>query len=262
MTQTTAAEHYATLKDGNVFYLSRGQGPPLVLLHPSSQSSWVWHRVLGPLSEHFQCFALDMPGYGRSDVPPSGYSIGRFSEAIIEFMDRVGIAKAHIMGQRTGAMVSFELAAAYPERVNKLILVSCPAWTREEGLTVLERLRRPMMDKHGVLQPQPYEVLVAGEPYLDRAWAERETEAVRTHGDWCTSTQWATNSYDMADAAKARRIKAPTLIIYGEQDVLRKKDRLHANILGSTLKMFPDCGIPNYQSPEPFAVEVTSFLLD
>ena len=179
MTQTTAAEHYATLKDGNVFYLSRGQGPPLVLLHPSSQSSWVWHRVLGPLSEHFQCFALDMPGYGRSDVPPSGYSIGRFSEAIIEFMDRVGIAKAHIMGQRTGAMVSFELAAAYPERVNKLILVSCPAWTKEEGLTVLERLRRPMMDKHGVLQPQPHEVLVAGEPYLDRAWAERETEAVR-----------------------------------------------------------------------------------
>ena len=37
---------------------------------------------------------------------------------------------------------------------------------------------------------------------------------------------------------------------------------LHANIPGSTLKMFPDCGMPNYQAPEPFAKEVTSFLLD
>lgn len=37
---------------------------------------------------------------------------------------------------------------------------------------------------------------------------------------------------------------------------------LHANIPGSTLKMFPDCGMPNYQAPEPFAKEATSFLLD
>ena len=260
MTQATAVEHFATLKDGNVFYLKQGQGHPLVILHPSGQSSWVWHKVLEPLSEHFQCYVLDMPGFARSDMPTSNYSIERFSEAIVEFMDNVGIAKAHLMGQRTGAMVSFNLTASYPERVDKLVLVSCPAWTKEEGQLVYKGFMQPMHE-HGVLQPQSYERLAAGEPYVDRIWAEKEAEVVRERGGWCAATQRANTSFDMADTERAGRIKAPTLIIYGEYDVLRRKDRLHANIPGSTLKMFPDCGMPNYQAPEPFAKEVTSFLL-
>ena len=262
MTSTVAEEHYATLRDGNVFYLKQGQGHPLVILHPSGQSSWVWHKVLGPLSEHFECYALDMPGYARSEMPPSDYSIERFSEAIVEFMDNVGIARAYVMGQRTGAMVSFNLTATYPERVDKLVIVSCPAWSKEEGRVVYERFMRPMMNEHGVLQPQTYERLAEGEPYVDRTWAEHEAEVVRERGGWCAATQRANTSFNMADTERAGRIKAPTLIIYGEYDVLRRKDRLHANIAGSTLKMFPDCGMPNYQTPVPFAREVTSFLLD
>jgi len=82
------------------------------------------------------------------------------------------------------------------------------------------------------------------------------------NGQWCTLVRQANTSYDLADPAKVGQIKAPTLIIYGEEDVLRRKNRLHANIAGSTLKMFPNCGMPNYQTPVPFAREVTSFLLD
>ena len=49
MSSTVAEECYATLKDGNVFYLKQGQGHPLVILHPTGQSSWVWHKVLDSL---------------------------------------------------------------------------------------------------------------------------------------------------------------------------------------------------------------------
>ena len=261
MTQTTAVERYAKLKDGNVFYLKQGQGHPLVILHPVGQSSWVWHKVLDSLSEHFQCYVLDMPGFARSDLPTYPYSIERFSEAIVEFMDNVGIAKAHLMGQRTGAMVSFNLTASYPERVDKLVLVSCPAWTKEEGQVVYEGFMQPMHE-HGVLQIQSFERMAAREPYVDRMWTENEEEVVRVRGGWCAATQRANTSFAMADTERAGRIKAPTLIVYGEYDVLRKKDRLHAIIPGSTLKMFPDCGMPNYETPAPFAKEVTSFLLD
>ena len=153
------------------------------------------------------------------------------------------------MGQRTGAMVSFNLTASYPERVDKLVLVSCPAWTKAEGQVVYEGFMQPRHE-HGVLQVQSFERLAAGEPYVDRMWAEKEAEVVRERGGWCAATQRANTSFNMADTERADRIKAPTLIIYGEYDVLRRKDRLHANIPGSTLKMFPDCGMPNYQAPE------------
>ena len=261
MTQTTAVERYAKLKDGNVFYLEQGQGHPLVILHPVGQSSWVWHKVLDSLSEHFQCYVLDMPGFARSDLPTYPYSIERFSEAIVEFMDNVGIAKAHLMGQRTGAMVSFNLTASYPERVDKLVLVSCPAWTKEEGQVVYEGFMH-YRHKDGVLQVPTFEDHSAGEPYMDRMWWEKEVEVIEACGRWCATTQGFNTSFVMADTERAGRIKAPTLIVYGEYDVLRKKDRLHAIIPGSTLKMFPDCGMPNYETPEPFAKEVTSFLLD
>ena len=194
--RTTAVERYAKLKDGNVFYLEQGQGHPLVILHPTGQSSWVWHKVLDSLSEHFQCYVLDMPGFARSDLPTSPYSIERFSEAIVEFMDNVGIAKAHLMGQRTGAMVSFNLTASYPERVDKLVLVSCPAWTKEEGQVVYEGFMQTM-HKDGVLQVQSFERMAAREPYVDRMWTENEEEVVRVRGGWCASTQRANTSFVM-----------------------------------------------------------------
>ena len=259
MVDAVAEELYVTLEEGKVSYLKQGQGHPLVMLHSADFGSWTWNKVIGPLAKNFQCYALDMPGYDRSDTPTQKYSIERFVKAILEFMDKVGISETHLMGNRTGAVIAFEQAVSYPQRVNKLVLEGCPAWNREEGRIVWEKWLVPNMNEYGGIGPLTYEEAQKSEPRLDRAWVEKVAETSRRNGRWVTLTHEAVISYDMTE--KAAELNIPTLLVYGEEDLMRKKERLNADIRGSQLKLVPECATPHYESPEAFLKEVTSFLL-
>ncbi|MBI2166486.1 MAG: alpha/beta hydrolase [Chloroflexi bacterium] len=254
----SAQESYVQLKDGKVFFLKQGKGYPLVMLHAADFGSWTWNRVLGPLARSFTCYALDMPGFDRSDSVPQAYSIRRFAEAVAEFMDKAGIPRAHLLGHRTGAVVSLELAVTHPQRVNRLVLEGCLAWTREEGQFVLERWLKPNLNQYGGVGPLTYEEAVKWDPQVDRAWVEKVAEASRKYGKWITVTHEAAMDYDVPEnAAKA---KVPTLIVYGDKDVVRKKERLNTTIKGSIMKSIPNVATPHYETPDLFVQEVTSFL--
>ncbi len=259
MVDMVAEELYVTLQEGKVFYLKQGQGQPLVMLHSADFGSWTWNKVIGPLAKDFQCYALDMPGYDRSDMPPEKYSIKRFVQTILEFMDNVGISKTHLMGNRTGAIIAFELATSHPQRVNKLVLEGCPAWNLEEGRIVWERWMIPNMNEYGGIGSLTYEEAVKSEPRVDRAWVEKVAESSRKYGRWVTLTHESAVNYDMTE--KAGQLNIPTLLLYAEEDMMRKKERLNASIRGSIMKLIPECATPHYESSKTFVKEVTSFLL-
>ena len=60
---------YLSVPEGRIHYVKRGNGYPVVLLHPTGISLWAWHAVLEPLGRRFLCYALDILGHGESDRP-------------------------------------------------------------------------------------------------------------------------------------------------------------------------------------------------
>ena len=139
MVTQTHKDGYIQLKDGKLFYEQAGRGFPLLLVHGSGWTGVFWRRILNPLAQHFTVYVPDMPGFDRSDRPSHPYTMREFADAVLEFMDKMGIEKAHIIGNLTDSLVSLEIATSHAERVEKLILSSCPGWTAEEGKIIYER---------------------------------------------------------------------------------------------------------------------------
>ena len=61
--------------EGNIHFVTQGDGYPLVLLHPLGTSTWAWSGVIDALSEHYTCYAFDMLGHGESDKPPRDFNL-------------------------------------------------------------------------------------------------------------------------------------------------------------------------------------------
>jgi len=112
---------FAEIPSGQIYYETAGEGYPVVCLHQSIWSSWEFSKVIPILTRKYRVIAPDTIGFGKSDPAPQSWMIEDYAKTVIQFMDAVGIKKAHFVGQHTGATLSVEIAAAYPERVNKVV---------------------------------------------------------------------------------------------------------------------------------------------
>lgn len=112
---------YADTPQGQIHYLTAGEGEPLLLLHQTGSSRQYW-RLMPLLAEKYKTFAPDNLGSGNSDPLPPKVQIADLARSMIDFMDFLGIKKAHIFGFHTGNKIATELAATWPYRVERLIL--------------------------------------------------------------------------------------------------------------------------------------------
>ncbi|MGZ3689783.1 MAG: alpha/beta fold hydrolase [Bdellovibrionota bacterium] len=104
-------------------------GRPLIFLHGFPEFWFGWDAQI----EHFaragyRVIAPDQRGYNLSDKPAglSGYRLSRLAADIIAMMDRLGIARALLVGHDWGGAVSWFLASKYPERFEKLAILNMP----------------------------------------------------------------------------------------------------------------------------------------
>jgi pimeloyl-ACP methyl ester carboxylesterase len=110
---------------GQVFALETGSGEPLLLLHQSPRTAWMYERLMGELSDRYRTIAIDMLGYGLSPMPPveDGVTdVMHLARNCVEVLDALGVERAHVFGFHTGAMVAVHVAAGWPERVGALVL--------------------------------------------------------------------------------------------------------------------------------------------
>jgi pimeloyl-ACP methyl ester carboxylesterase len=112
---------YADTPEGQIHYTSAGEGEPLLLLHQTG-SSRQFRRLLPLLAQRYRTFAPDNLGAGNSDPLPPKVQISDLARSMVHFMDFLGIAKAHVFGFHTGNKIATEMAAAWPSRVDRLIL--------------------------------------------------------------------------------------------------------------------------------------------
>ena len=244
-----------------ISYLQEGRGKPLLLLHSMGVSGRAWREVMKPLGQSFAVYAWDMPGHGDSEKPPRWYTIPDYARRAVDFLEALGIKKAAVVGNSIGASIAAEMAAAWPRKVERLVLVGCPGWE-----TVEERLQRlalagAFLTPEG--NPKPYSLKDLGRnwahptPQILR-WVNRERAKA---GLWVMKGMMAVNAYEIPK--RLGRISCPTLIVYGSQDMLRDKEGvLRRGIRSSNAVVIPGAGhLPQIEAPQAFLQATLPFLI-
>lgn len=121
--------------DFRIFYREAGRAdaPKLLLLHGFPSASHMFRDLIPLLADRFHIIAPDLPGFGKSDLPPRGYTFDRIAEKIDRFTDVVGLDRYAVYVFDYGAPTGFRLAVKHPERITAIISQNGNAY--EEGLS-------------------------------------------------------------------------------------------------------------------------------
>lgn len=252
---------YEDLDGLRVRYVRRGRGPALVLLHGFASSIYTWAEVIPALADDHDVVAVDLPGFGGSDIRPD-LSPSFYPATVLDLMDRLGIARAALVGNSLGGGVAVALAARHPERVRRLVLLDAAGFN-------LAPARRPWMLRligarpvAAALERLPLRrALVAvslRQVFYDqrRVTSERVEEYLAPLARPGAVT--AFQSILAGDAAfglpqLVAEVRVPTLIIWGRQDrwiPVADADRFASAIPGSGKVILESCGhVPQEERP-------------
>jgi pimeloyl-ACP methyl ester carboxylesterase len=256
---------FARTPEGVIHYAETREGSPVLLLHQTPRSWDEYRDVLPLLGRRHRAIAMDTLGFGDSDKPPGPDSVERWARAAVGLLDVLAIERAAVVGHHTGSVIAIELAAAYPERVERLVLSGTPLVTPEGRR---ERERRPAVD-----EVEPSE----DGAHLAELWRQRMAfyppgrpdlltrfvvDALRA-GDRASSGHHTVWEYDMEP--KLERVRGPALVVVGTDDpfALPHARPLSERLSGSSVLEIPGGMVPlPDQLPREFAEAVLGFLAD
>ena len=110
------------MMDIDHFFLEKGSGEPLILLHGNGEDCSYFKGQTGVFSKSYHVYALDTRGHGKTPRGDKPFTIRQFADDLVEFMDGHQIEKAHLLGFSDGANIAMIFALKYPDRVDRLIL--------------------------------------------------------------------------------------------------------------------------------------------
>src|SRR4051794_39413012 len=111
----------------SLYHQDAGQGTPVVLIHGVGADGSSWDAITSALVPHCRVIRLDLRGHGRSGHIAGDCSLDDFVRDVIDVMDTVGVARAHIVGFSLGGMIAQAIALDHPDRVDRLVLLSAVA---------------------------------------------------------------------------------------------------------------------------------------
>ena len=113
-------------EQGIVHYETYGRGRPVLLLHGWLGSWALWRNTIEVLGREFKTYALDFFGFGESFDRQANFSVDNFVLSVDQFLDRLGIPKAPLIGHSMGGTVSLAAGIRYPEKIVKIGIVGSP----------------------------------------------------------------------------------------------------------------------------------------
>jgi pimeloyl-ACP methyl ester carboxylesterase len=247
----------------------RGQGAPLLLIHGLGYARWGWEPVLLPLVERFSVVCFDNRGIGESDAPPRPYTVAEMAGDAVQVLDEAGVERAHVVGTSLGGMVAQELALAYPERVDRLVLActtpggpkAFPMPQQTVALMAEAATLEPAVALRRFVENALAPATVAARPeVVDRIMAHRLATAQAPAAWAALATAGATfDAYDRLGG-----LTAPTLVHHGDEDVVvdpRNAELLVGLLADARLERFPGTGhLYFWEAPERFVASVSAFL--
>ena len=196
---------------------AQGEGPPLLLIGGVWSQVGLWDEVL-PHFAGFTTITFDPPGIGATELPVLPYSIRRLGTFAAQVLEAIGVDRAHVLGVSLGGAVAQELARTFPDRVERLVLVSTaygvPAVIGRPS--VLLRFMRPRAYRNLRQLEQNAGAIFGGrlrdEPELVHQWHLRPPRSLRAYV-WrlLGTTGWSSLPW-------LQGITRPTLVVHGDDD--------------------------------------------
>jgi haloacetate dehalogenase len=162
-------EALVSVPEGEVFVRFGGSGAPLLLLHGYPQTSAIWHRMTGHLTDRFTVICADLRGYGRSSKPAStpdhaSYSKRAMAVDLVAMMSALGHERFLVGAHDRGARVAHRLALDHPARVRALAVLDI-APTREMYALADTPFAQTYWHWYWLTQPAPFpERLIGADP--------------------------------------------------------------------------------------------------
>ncbi len=129
-----AEDESIVLHGHRVTYRSAGSGPALLLLHGVAGSGRTWDEVVPWLAEDHFVIAPDLLGHGGSAKPRGDYSLGAYASGARDLLSALGFDSATVVGHSLGGGIAMQFAYQFPERLERLVLVSSGGLGREVSL--------------------------------------------------------------------------------------------------------------------------------
>ncbi|MFO7636247.1 MAG: alpha/beta hydrolase [Clostridia bacterium] len=267
----TPPGEFHEIGDARIHYVKTGQGPTLILVHGFLGSTDNFKKIIGPLSDEYTVYALDLIGFGHSDKNLQlHYSKKASSEIIAGFMEQKGLSSAVLMGHSMGGEVCINLALDHPRLVDRLILLNSaglsnvPGYSQPEGS--FRELGAFFIDN--VVFTYPGNFLAGMNVFYDKGSLDRirryEFFAVAKQTNAKVLMRLSEDNDSGLRKDEISGIAMPTLIVWGRQDRVIDLEygmMLSGMITGSELVVIEESGhLPFEEKPVEFVEIILSFL--
>lgn len=223
-------------------YVSKGEGPPVVLVHGLGGSLHGWHGVIETLALQHHVVALDLRGHGRSQHGSGGYSIQQWSQDVTALINALELPPVTLVGHSLGTLVAQQAALDKHESIDQLVLLGGISWFEPETKQAYEA-RADLVESEGMdavvddwlagaLAPRTHAKLPQLAGLLRDLYLRNDPAA------------YARSCRALAKMPKIDRsqIGQPTLLMVGDHDKstpMAMAEELHAEIPVSRVKVIP-----------------------
>ena len=256
-------DKFVVAKGYNIHYVDAGEGEPVFLIPGAFSTYRHWNKMIPFLSKYYRLLCIDYLGVGDSDKPRSGfkYTIEEQADLIADMMEKLQIPKVHIVGVSYGGAIALNIAARYPQRVNKIVSIEGNGIDGNKHRKITygpleDLLRFPLVGEIliGVTRSGLTDRFVA-KSVMGKAWEnlnETEKKAVleiisQNNGtasriSWYHIARTLKTSKDFSEEAKT--ISTPILYLYGENSDYHDMAKANANFLETHL---PNVEVVSFQ---------------
>jgi pimeloyl-ACP methyl ester carboxylesterase len=271
---------YRTIHGYKRAFIRVGQGPALLLIHGIGDSSSTWEHLLPFLALDHTVIAPDLLGHGASDKPRADYSVAAYANGMRDLLSVLGVDRATVVGHSLGGGVAMQFAYQYPERCERLVLVSTGGVSRD----VHPVLRLASLPDADLLLPLVgYDVTRVAVRAVFSAFKLLRTDLGRDASDFLRVFDTLPDA--TARSAFVRTLRAvidprgqvitmldrcyltrgmPTLLVWGAHDAIIPYSHgrmAHAAMPGSRLECFESAGhFPHHAEPARFLAVLREFL--
>jgi pimeloyl-ACP methyl ester carboxylesterase len=277
---TESSSQQIELHGHPVTYRRMGQGPAVLLVHGITSSSRTWRSVLPALAEHYDVIAPDLLGHGQSAKPRGDYSLGAYASGLRDLTVALGITSATVVGHSLGGGIALQFAYQFPERTDRLTLVSSGGLGREVHML----LRAATLPGSEYVLPliSNERVLGAGTAvsgFLGKLGLRAGPDIAEFARGYATlangdSRRAFLHTLRSVIDPGGQRVDAtdrlylaedvPTLIVWGRRDPIipvRHAGAAQRGMPGSRLEVFDEAGhFPQLDEPDRFAIALADFV--
>jgi pimeloyl-ACP methyl ester carboxylesterase len=254
----------------NVCYEVEGKGENLILIHGIGIGRVAWSDVIAELKYYYRVYAVDLPGFGCSDMPDIPYSVPFYAELLNKFMHQLKLEPSAVAGISLGGAIAAMLAAHHQDKVSKLVLVAPAGLTPPQGEFVkpsrfmdaefwLLAHNKDMFQRS--MEDMFYDKSKLTPGLADATWDSMKSPEHRRAV--LSNAQYLAKA-DPGFSDMLESIAAPTLIVWGEDDrivPLLDAEKFSILIKYADVLLFKKCGhaVP-LEKGEALADAMLSFL--